>query len=718
MANIVGQKIDVKVYIEGHLIPSQRVTVTLYDGQASIMNIDTTPDNVMKKVPPMSLVSVFYYDNNIRQWCLFWEGFYVGWQFSRSASGRSISLMAMDWSGLFQKSSALMMGNPDEIVNMNMNMYGMGNSQALKMDGANNISAQKALAKTAFSYFQPRGVLDFPTIAQSVLSQTDGPDKSFSKMAMALVESLMWLNPLIYYRFDKSRMIKKFTSTKDDNLLKFYSADLLSQVVNGIGSSYFNGQTSADKLVSAWEAQMYYSRSTLCAPPFVNERYDTEDGKTKKDSSFNNFIWHPKSFFGIPPACNVIFPEFITNISYSRNYLSEATRLLMKTSPLGLVEQTKYGGYFYSDLCESKNSKEMYEDMKGLPQNLYLSQYSEEEFEKYANPATHTLNSSLYQVLIEQTKAKSEKGKENSDPIKKSMGAVTHFMFLQKKYGNRPITVNGSFNPYFTVGYPCLIFDGKFQFLAKPLSVTHSINTNGSATTQYMCNFAIDLDEDDLVSDKKFPPLPGWLPEAYKVKNINKTYSDLLGNNTRGFAALQGAGKTKDKQDIGKINPGIDPNLNPGKEGENFGETGIGTSRNNIAVLANSLFSLDRTSPSGDYDNSENKIEFSRSYILRSLTTMKQYADFYNFDNGFQDPPDYFGKTNKTNVFNHIASIRDGVDGTLLFINEKDLDKKTKKPDVDDFVKNNGSAQAVFNTNKYDKMSLIQKVINKKSFKG
>jgi hypothetical protein len=723
MPNIVGQKIDVKVYIEGHLIPCQRITVTLYDGQTSFMSIDTTPENSMKKIPPMSLVSVFYFDNNVKDWCLLWEGFYTGWQFSRAASGRSISLMAMDWTGLFQKTSALMLGNDKELINMSLEMFGMGNSQPQKMGKNRDKATEQQLASLAFSYFQPRGIMDFPFMAQTILKQTEGTNNSFSKMALALVEALMWLNPLLYYRFDKSKMIKKFTSTKDENLFEFYEAELLRRALTDIGASYFNGKTSADKIVAAWEAQMYYSRSTLCAPPFV-KRFNIEKGEQVEDedeASFTHFIWHPKAYFGIPPACNVIFPEFITNISYSRNYMAETTRMLMKTTPMVLEGTGVYAGYFYSEQNEILNSKEMYEKMKALPQNLYMSQFSAEEFEKYVNPATHTLNSSLYHVLINQPKEKPAKGKDALEKLQKMIGSVTHFMFLQKKYGNRPITVSGQFNPYFTVAYPCLVFDGKFQFLAKPISVTHIINTNGNATTQYMCNFALDLDEDDLTSDIKFPPLPGWLPEAYRPQKINETYENLLGKNRggAGFSALQ-AGGTEDYKD--QVNPEIDETVNPKvnpKSNENYGVMGVGTSRANVAVLANSLFSLDRTNPAGDYDNSENKIEFARSYVLRSLTTMKQYAQFYNFDESFNEPPEFFGKTDKTNVFNHIVGTREGLDGTLLFLKEE---KATEKPNMDDTVKkeeeNSGSAQAFYNTNKYDKMSLIQEAVKKKGFKG
>lgn len=713
MANIVGQKIETKVYIEGHLIPSQRVSVTLYDGATSTLSIDTTPEDSMKKIPPMSMVSVFYFDNNINKWCLFWEGFYTGWQYSRAIGGRSISLMAMDWSGLLQKVSALMLSRPTELVNSQLQIYGMGNSQPFIMS-KNNASPQQRLANLAFSYFQPRGVMSFDTLAETVIQQTSG-NKTFASMSLALFESLAWLNPLVYYRFDKSKMIKKFTSTKDDNLWDFYEASLLNKVLSGLGQTYFNGPTSSDKIIASWESKMYYSRTTLCAPPFANERITVDKGEPIDDSAFYNFIWHPKSFFGIPPKCNVIFPEFITNISYSRNFMNDATRTILKTTPIGMGDTNFYLSYFYSERNEVVNSEQMLKEM-GDPQNIYISQYSPEEFERYIVPTTTKLNGELYHALLNEDTKLTEDGRIEKEKTEKLMGAVTHYMFLEKKYGNRPLTVSGCFNPYFVPGYPCLVFDGTFQFLAKPLSVTHIIdNVSGSATTQYMCNFTIDLDKDDLNSDAKFPPLPGWLPDAYRPNNVDATYRSILGSEC---GALENFGKEQEGESFKeKVNPKIDDTINlVNNSDDNFGETGIGTSRENVAVLADSLFSLDRNNPRGKYDKSSDKINFARQYILRSVTTAYQYGKFYNIDttSGY-DLKDTFGKGDP---FKHIIGIKDDVDARSMYVDEEDL--KNGRPNLDKFVKpvGTGGAQAYFDYNKYDKMTEIQRSVSKTGFKG
>ena len=193
MSSLVGQNVDFKVYIEGHLIPSQSVSLTLYDGQPTICYVYTTPHESIKQISPMSTVTILYYDNNIATWCLFWEGIYFGWQFSRSPLSRQIVLNCIDWMGLYRKLTGNMLGSPQQFLNLNYQIYGSGSTSPIGMGGdsyRNNIIP--LIAGLAQAMFQPRGSMDFMTIVNAIATQT-GDIMSFGSIIQTVTEALMWL---------------------------------------------------------------------------------------------------------------------------------------------------------------------------------------------------------------------------------------------------------------------------------------------------------------------------------------------------------------------------------------------------------------------------------------------------------------------------------------------------------------------------------------------
>jgi hypothetical protein len=340
---------------------------------------------------------------------------------------------------------------------------------------------------------------------------------------------------------------------------------------------------------------------------------------------------------------------------------------------------------------------------------MYIASYSAEEYERYVVTQDHTLNQTYYMTLG-QLATKDGAKSEDKALMGRLMGSVTQYMYLESRYGNRPLTISGCFNPYFVLGYPCVAFDGQMVFMAKPMSVTHTLNAGGSASTTYMCRFAVDFDKTDLMDETatkkhtKFPPLPGWLPDAYFPYNIDATYASILGRNKYKDAALGG-----------EITPNSHGKIITAAMDDS---TGVSMQRVNIAMLANSVFSLDRSKPSGKYDLATDKAEFARDYVMRGVTTVKQYGEFYNTDLSTNDAPKL--KFPKMDLFKHVEDIASGVRVDNAFT---DKDKqKTQAPSeyIDDKVKTKeeGSVDITAGYHKYDKMEEIQKEIFNTGFRG
>ena len=631
MAN-VAQKVDFRVYIEGCLIPASGISLTIYDGQRSQGYILTTPSAAAKRIPPMSTVAIFYFDNNYGQWCLFWEGMYTGWQFNKSPMSRSISLQISGWGVMLDKVFAFMSSNNEDLIDSQINVYALGNSSPVQLKPSNSSEEKgiQAIANTALNFFQPRGAMDFNFMAQKIALEkvTD-----FYDLTRRLTEGLAWLNPLVFYRYCNSKYRYKVAAIADDKFSSFFEFGQIQQMITNFASSYFTGKTSANDFIDVWMAQAYYSKSELVSPPYMTQQ-----------------IYTPKAFFNVPPACNTLFPEFITNISYAENFMAHPTRLLIKSNPAIFSSTPIHSAHFYNDKMMYENSTDILSRMKGLQQNLFVSDYSEEEYEKYPTPAVDELNNSLYFTLI----------KDNKSKLEASLGAVTHYMYLERKYGVRPLTISGIFNPYFIVGFPCVVFDEEASFMAKPISVTYNISASGDASTTYMCNFAIPLEKEDLLDSSKFPVLPGWLPTAYSPQNIDATYGQLLGMNNIGtqHSALGG------KAIIAKATINVNKQgLIPTKVVDD--KMGSQPVKANISVIANSIFGLDRSKASGLYDVSEDKLDFARKYVLRGMTTFSDYQKFYGSQSPTTTPGETVGDSSML-VYSHITSVKN-ITGCEMF---------------------------------------------------
>lgn len=716
-----SQKIELKVYVEGHEIPCHGFSLTLFDGQPAQGNIATTPSDSIKRIPPMCTVAVFYYDNNYRDWCLLFEGIYTGWQFSRDVASRVAILYVMGSDILLSKITANMF-TEDDALTAAYRMYGVGDAAPVKFGkGANldpiygnkgkaTIDAMEKIANLSFRMFMPRGLLSFELMAKQALLAASKDQKSVDMAGLIeqLTQGMMWVNPLVFHRYITSRMSYKSISAPDDMVKNFLSYDYILNILTSMGGAYFREETTTQDVISMWMQQCFYSKSTCCAPS-----YSDVNGAKR----IHQTIYHPQSFFSIPPACNILFPDFISNISYTESFLEHPTRMISRIDPLlGLGGDTNVEmGYFYSELGEYVNSRDILNKMKALPRNLYISEYSDEEYAKYPKPSSIKINNSLAYQLIKQGKSLSDIKDTVEDKNKKIdaiVGQTTQYMFLEQKYGTRPLTISGSFNPYFSVGFPCIVFDESSSFMAKPLSITHNINASGDASTQYSCNFALPLDSDDLISDGKnvkFPPIPAWVPDAYRPKQIDDTYSKIFGNNAFGYASLGGyanksGNPTNAEEEIASIAEG----------------KGTLPYRINMSRLANTVFSLNRASKVGSYDKSDDKLGYARQYIMRKVTTFAQYMDFY----GAKESAPKSTMPSSMNLFKHIVKIITAKSGDkVLWPAPEDpvwlsstVEELLAAQTTDD--ETNMVAEVLATTVKYDKMALIQKDLNRTSFVG
>jgi hypothetical protein len=117
------------------------------------------------------------------------------------------------------------------------------------------------------------------------------------------------------------------------------STEVLGTIQQQIGNSVGEAGTAWELLQRVYGA-MYMEVLAVPAPPAVRLEsktnlitgYFTRRGGGKDDKEYGglaSYLVKPQCIFGIPPACNVIFPSMIRSYSTSENYEQQPTRIYL-----------------------------------------------------------------------------------------------------------------------------------------------------------------------------------------------------------------------------------------------------------------------------------------------------------------------------------------------------------------------------------------------------
>ena len=240
-------------------------------------------------------------------------------------------------------------------------------------------------------------------------------------------------------------------------------------------------------------------------------------------------FFRPDIWFVAPPACNVIFPEEVSSLSYNRDMMRETTRLQLSTinSVVGddiILNQV----YFAPDIrgVESLSSGGM-----GTAAKAFI--YPHEKFSGIVPKMERKDDLSFYSRLTEDQKAaaKEEGGAELSatelatssdNQLDKWAAHTAIFSYLSYRYSARSLSLSLKFTPRIVVGFPAMVVEGPppenipleeragsasspNHFLGMVRSVTHVLNQSGGSTSVSMSHARTHkTDLDDIFSSNVY----------------------------------------------------------------------------------------------------------------------------------------------------------------------------------------------------------------------
>ena len=181
-----------------------------------------------------------------------------------------------------------------------------------------------------------------------------------------------------------------------------------------------------------------------------NIELDISNLKTRTPSRLNTHIVRPDVWFAAPPRCNILFPHHIFSQSYSRTFMQEPTRLLLKTHDEFIGEDELFDSYFFAPRAKTMKGKRH----KGTMAELFSR-----------DVMTHELFTGILPIFTKMGEFNifALRGIEESQKKQKPKISLAqrsaNFLYFKQRFASRQMSVDCIFNPWLVAGFPGLIMD-------------------------------------------------------------------------------------------------------------------------------------------------------------------------------------------------------------------------------------------------------------------
>jgi len=244
-------------------------------------------------------------------------------------------------------------------------------------------------------------------------------------------------------------------------------------------------------------------------PGLVNKRAASIRPNPMQPKRIPSYFAKPQFIFGLPPACNVIFPSQIESITYNENYATQPTRLYFNDevisrllNPPGILHDAVIHALSsgWPPAVSSLNKERIDRRIKSTGKNYLLWP---EEF--YKGPVMDRRVMPSWLFFLKQRERKNQHDEEGTEGSKTDTpGEATSFIeatpdiyqiyaeyeYFRERYSRRAGAVILKHNPFIVPGFPAIIFDNRasrVDLFCYILTVQHQYQARGNQTT---VNFA------------------------------------------------------------------------------------------------------------------------------------------------------------------------------------------------------------------------------------
>ena len=277
------------------------------------------------------------------------------------------------------------------------------------------------------------------------------------------------------------------------------------------------------------------------------------------------FMFHPDLYMVPPPRCNVLFPNHIQAISFSRSWMSEISRLWLhgrKTS--GRAKKDVY--FAPNTAILGVDDKDALAAVKAgqsflMPHEVYTGIVSSimglgdnDTFKKQHRKSEKEYKDEKKKGLAKgdsRWNARESFGGDAANSAKPHLQRAANFMFFAQRFAGRTMRISCRYSPQLVTGLPCLVLDpvknkdtgawGGTHYVGTIAVIKHELHAAGGAATTLVLTKCRTHDEcadifkkgaDDLLSSERRPPRKtGWKQIRSKKAGMNgKFYVAKLGD--------------------------------------------------------------------------------------------------------------------------------------------------------------------------------------------
>jgi hypothetical protein len=244
-------------------------------------------------------------------------------------------------------------------------------------------------------------------------------------------------------------------------------------------------------------------------------------------------IIKPDVWFSAPPRCNVIFPDQYMQLDYSRQFLAEPTRLLLKTNDEFFGEDELFDSFYFAPKAITLKSE------ANTLQAVLRGDILDHELFTGILP--------VFEKMGEFNIFAARSGRVNGQTPKVGLAQRScNFLYFKHRFAARQMSFTGRFNPYIAFGFPGLVLDKWVDiesvrryneliatlpaeyssakrevnallgthFLANFTQGTHNVDAKGQGMTQVSCGYArqpeetvefLGVEQSDVSGSKKLP---------------------------------------------------------------------------------------------------------------------------------------------------------------------------------------------------------------------
>ena len=515
------------VYVNGIHIPVESSRVKYGVWEIPEASIDLAPDPVLQRLGAEDRVQVaiFFIDDFTGTTTprLLMEGEITGWSTSLRAGGLGYSFQIINQIAVFTQLFVQFLTNVDDITG-----HAVAPSQ-----GVAGIAPTRSEIVFPYSFFT-QGLIgtDFITrpfdFLYNVVINMTGSKVPAEQRSVPVVNFFTRWSRLTNFlnRFVATPTFDDATSTTVFPILKSLQTvsalDVLTRALIPYVQQLQNAGSIWDTLQLVFQAMLSEVAMIPTAPlvsvdlktntiiPTTTER-KLVDGKPAtlpdplKPNRLLNYFVKPQFIFGLPPACNVIFPSMLEMFQYSENYATQATRLYFNNEVLhqlfkirGQLDPTIMSALAIAwPPVAQQFQKAKASNLKGTGKNFLI--FPEEFFK---GPVMDTRIAPTWLFFLKQaemtSKGASDDVAPNATPKTESSyplintsnsdvyALYAEYEYYRERYSRRAGVAICKFNPYILPGFPAIIFDNqvtKMYLFCYVTSVEHNHTSRSVQTT-------------------------------------------------------------------------------------------------------------------------------------------------------------------------------------------------------------------------------------------